>query len=131
MSDQGIARQYSGFEPLPGQHIDGNFTLQEDIADNGGLKLAHSVYSAMVRNEGRAESIVNNITNDQLFFLQYGQIWCFNMTTAYKAYWLKNNQHATPKFRVLGNLQNKKAFAEAYSCPAGSLYNPKDKCELW
>lgn len=53
------------------------------------------------------------------------------MTEAYKAYWLKNNQHATPEYRVKGNLQNKDAFAAAYNCPVGSEYNPKEKCELW
>ena len=70
-----IAAQYSKFEPLPGVFIDGHFTLQEDIADCGGLKLAHLVYEGRIGGAGKAESIVPGVTNDQLFFLQFGQDW--------------------------------------------------------
>ena len=126
-----LADQYSQFEPLPGVHIDGRFTLQEDIADCGGLKLAHLVYSDRIGPDGPKESLVKGVSNDQLFFLQFGQDWCFNMTEAYERYWVKNNQHATPAFRVKGAVSNLPAFGEAFGCKAGASYNPVKRCELW
>ena len=126
-----IADQYSQFEPLPGVHIDGRFTLQEDIADCGGLKLAHLVYRDRIGPDGPKESLVKGVSNDQLFFLQFGQDWCFNMTDAYERYWVKNNQHATPAFRVKGAVSNLPAFGQAFGCKAGASYNPVKRCELW
>ena len=89
-----IADQSSTFDPLPGYHIDGYFTLQEDIADNGGLKLAHMVYRKRIGRDGSKESIVPNVTNEQVFFLQFGQDWCFDMTEAYTKFWVENNHAA-------------------------------------
>lgn len=53
------------------------------------------------------------------------------MTEAYTRYWVQNNQHATPRFRVQGAVSNLPAFGEAFDCPEGSVYNPKTRCDLW
>jgi predicted metalloendopeptidase len=44
---------------------------------------------------------------------------------------VKNNQHATPAFRVKGAVSNLPAFGQAFGCKAGASYNPVKRCELW
>ena len=70
-------------------------------------------------------------TNDQLFFLSFGQAWCFASTPAYQKDWVANNPHAHPPFRVEGALANFPMFAEAFSCKPTDRFSRQDdeRCE--
>jgi len=52
------------------EQINGQLTLGENIADNGGIHTAFRAYKDM----GVKESLPSNLTNDQLFFLSFGQV---------------------------------------------------------
>ncbi|KAK2564719.1 Endothelin-converting enzyme 1 [Acropora cervicornis] len=97
-----LAKQYSQFE-VYGQKINGNQTMNENIADNGGIKLAYEAYKTLIGQEGSEGALpALGLTEDQLFFVG-----------------------------VIGTLQNYDKFAEAFKCQPGSPMNPRRKCSLW
>ncbi|KAH8039962.1 hypothetical protein HPB51_009218 [Rhipicephalus microplus] len=61
-------------------NINGKMTQGENIADNGGLKQAYRAYKKWVKQHGEEPLLPGiNLTHDQLFFLNYAQIWCGSM----------------------------------------------------
>ncbi|GMT35529.1 hypothetical protein PFISCL1PPCAC_26826 [Pristionchus fissidentatus] len=82
---------------------------------------------------GLEPSLLNfpKITNDQLFFLGYGQSWCSKETKEYLTEKQFHNEHPPNNFRVLLSTRNNPQFAKAFNCPAGSKMNPIEKCEVW
>lgn len=121
--------QYSQYE-LFGYNINGNLTLGENIADNGGL---HTSYQAFLNLSTTEQPMLPALkyTPEQLYFIGYSQLWCSLYTEEYIASNTKSNPHSPGPFRVIGALVNSKEFAEAFECKEGSPMNPADKCELW
>jgi len=128
-----MVNQYNRYEVQPGLFLNGEMTLSENIADNGGLREAWTAYRALIGGAegGNKMSVVPPYTNDQLFFIQFGQAWCFKMTPQYEQQWVRTNVHSTPKFRVQGVLSNMPEFSDAFRCTPGSTYNPETKCVVW
>ena len=66
--------QYSSYS-IFGYNINGNLTLGENIADNGGLKTAFQAYKDLSA-EGASAPLLPavDLTPDQLFFVSFGQV---------------------------------------------------------
>ena len=74
-----IVAQYAAYEPLPGLHINGELTQGENIADNGGLKIAYAAFQkALAKHPEEANKKIDGFTPDQRFFLAWAQIWRAN-----------------------------------------------------
>ena len=128
---QCIANQYDTFV-LDGYHVNGNLTLGEDIADNGGIQLAFRAYQNYVAANGKELPLPGlGLTPDQLFFVSFGQVWCTHTRPAEAIRRLFTDPHAPPQYRVTGALQNSQDFAATFQCPAGSPMNPVSKCQVW
>ncbi|XP_054714705.1 neprilysin-4-like isoform X2 [Uloborus diversus] len=113
--------------------INGINTQGENIADNGGVKQAFRAYRSWVSRRGVEEPLLPglNLTHEQLFFLNYAQIWCGTMRPEAAVNIIRTGAHSPGRFRVIGALSNSKDFIEAYGCPPGSPMNPQTKCEVW
>ncbi|PFX13851.1 Endothelin-converting enzyme 1 [Stylophora pistillata] len=110
----------------------GNQTLNENIADNGGLKLAFKAYKSLVAKEGTEGTLPGlGLTEEQLFFIGFAQPWCSIYKKKAALLQLQTDSHTFPKYRIFGPLHNYDKFAEAYKCKAGSPMNPAKKCTLW
>lgn len=72
-----------------------------------------------------------NLNHDQLFFLNYAQIWCGTMRPEDARTKVRSSVHSPGRARVLGPLSNSEDFAKAYNCPSGSPMNPTHKCSVW
>ncbi|XP_017304641.1 neprilysin-1-like, partial [Diaphorina citri] len=72
-----------------------------------------------------------NLTHNQLFFLNYAQIWCGQMRPEDALTKVRSANHPPGKFRILGPLSNSRDFSEAYNCPLGTRMNPVAKCSVW
>jgi membrane metallo-endopeptidase-like protein 1 len=113
-------------------NIDGRLTQGENIADNGGLKQAYRAYKKWVAEHGKETSLPGlDMTHDQLFFLNYAQIWCGSMRPEDALTKIRSSVHSPGPIRVLGPLSNSRDFSEAYNCPVNSRMNPTNKCSVW
>lgn len=72
-----------------------------------------------------------NLTNRQLFFIGFSQVWCSTSTPESLKLQILNDPHSPAKFRVIGTLSNSEEFAAQFKCPKNSAMNPKDKCVVW
>ncbi|XP_054720932.1 neprilysin-1-like [Uloborus diversus] len=130
---QCIIDQYSSYmlEDI-GQNVNGKMTQGENIADNGGLKQAYRAYKKWVKRHGEEPLLPGlNLTHDQLFFLNYAQIWCGSMRPEDALSKIRSSVHSPGPIRVLGPLSNSYDFAKTYNCPLGSRMNPHKKCSVW
>jgi putative endopeptidase len=125
-----VADQYSSFEALPKQFVNGRLTLGENIADLGGIKMAFHAYRSL-RKGADKQFVADGFTEDQQFFLAAGQIWCSKDRPAETQRRLTVDPHSPPKFRVFGALRNLPEFATAFSCPAGTPMHPAKACSVW
>eukprot|EP01090_Pellita_catalonica_P017027 TRINITY_DN5052_c0_g1_i1.p1 TRINITY_DN5052_c0_g1~~TRINITY_DN5052_c0_g1_i1.p1 ORF type:complete len:574 (-),score=81.20 TRINITY_DN5052_c0_g1_i1:36-1736(-) len=115
-------------------HLNGNLTLGENIADNGGLKHAYYAYKELgekVSDEIVAKYYGEQFTSDKLFFVSFAQNWCTKATAEYNEQLIKSNPHAPARFRVLGPVSNSEEFASTFQCKKGTKMNPEKKCKLW
>ncbi len=125
-----VAEQYSTFEALPNQFVNGKLTLGENIADMGGVKMAFQAYRSL-RKDAAKVFVADGFTEDQQFFLAVGQAWCAKNRPAETQRRLTTDPHSPPKFRVYGALRNLREFSDAFKCAAGTPMNPATTCTVW
>ncbi|XP_024910669.1 neprilysin isoform X2 [Cynoglossus semilaevis] len=129
-----IVDQYSNFtwELANGVNLNGNNTLGENMADNGGIRQAYQAYKNFMKKNGE-EALLPGIelNHNQLFFLNFAQVWCGTHRPEQAENSVKVGLHSPGKFRVLGSLQNFPEFASAFSCNRSSFMVPEKVCRVW
>lgn len=129
---QCVERLYDGYEVQPGVTLNGKLTLGENIADLGGIRQAHGAYrSWAAAHGGDAEPAVEGLTNEQLLFVSYGQIWCTHATPEVERALVLTDTHSHARYRVNGPLSSFPAFWDAFSCEEGTPMHPTNTCEVW
>ncbi|KAK5796897.1 hypothetical protein F5H01DRAFT_385459 [Linnemannia elongata] len=119
-------------------NLNGQLTLGENLADNGGLKMAFRVWQSRAKSDPNGKKIKNfklpgldAYTPEQLFFIAYGRLWCNKMRPTALLNQVRTNPHSPAKWRINGVAQNSPDFAKAFKCKAGAPMNPAKKCEVW
>ncbi|XP_053690953.1 endothelin-converting enzyme homolog [Sabethes cyaneus] len=129
-----FVQQYSGYYIDEAKdYIDGQQTLGENIADNGGVREAYYAYKMYVQREGTEPLLpgFENYTHEQLFFISYGNLWC-ESHTASAAKSALDDTHSPGWVRLRGVLSNSPEFSRTFGCRQGSGMNPTgDKCRIW
>ncbi|XP_065319308.1 endothelin-converting enzyme homolog isoform X2 [Gordionus sp. m RMFG-2023] len=127
-----LEKQYSEYK-LEQLNINGKQTIGENIADNGGLKATFAAFrSYMASNPEYNPTLPGlNMTDNQLFFLAFAQVWCSIDTKKSLYFEIQNDSHSPNKIRVIGTLSNSVEFSKAYNCPLKSPMNPSEKCVVW
>ncbi|XP_013119319.1 membrane metallo-endopeptidase-like 1 [Stomoxys calcitrans] len=110
----------------------------ENIADNGGVRLAYEAYlrwyeSAFRANENMEDEKLPRLayTGKQLFFISYAQIWCNDIHPALRNLQTSTDTHVPGKFRVIGPLSNFDEFAKEFNCAKGTKMNPDQQCSIY
>jgi endothelin-converting enzyme/putative endopeptidase len=122
---------WSNYEVEPGVAVNGRLTLGENIADIGGLKQSYEAYKLWQQRHGTPEPVVEGLTNEQLLFVAWGQIWCTLQSAEQARLQVTTDPHSPARFRVNGPVSHIPAFAEAFSCEPGVAMNPGVKCLVW
>jgi predicted metalloendopeptidase len=126
-----LVKQFGQYEPLPGQFVNGELTLGENIGDLGGLAVAVRAYRLSLR--GKPAPVIDGFTGEQRLFLRWAQIWRERTRDEYLRQTLFLNQHAPPQFRGNGAVVNLDAFHDAFGVKAGDrLYrDPARRIKIW
>ncbi|PIO69302.1 peptidase family M13 [Teladorsagia circumcincta] len=117
-----------------GKQVDGRSSIGENIADNGGMRLAYEAYKMRRSRESNLTKVLPGLaewTAEQLFFIAYANVWCEVVKTSSVNYLMDTDVHPLGMFRVNVPLQNFPPFSEAFNCPIGSPMNPYEKCRVW
>ena len=122
-----VEKAYSEVDGLPGEKVNGKLTLGENIADIGGVKMALSALHA----QPEPEVVADGFTQDQQFFLGFGQIWCAKLREEEARRRLQVDEHSPPRVRVNESLRQTPAFAETFQCQAGSKMRAENACVVW
>jgi len=127
-----VEKAYSAKEVEPGLHVDGKLTLGENTADMGGVKQGYQAYKTWAsENDGDTAAHVDGLTNDQLFFVSFAQVWCTVASPEYLRVQVATDPHSPGEFRANVPLAMNPDFAAAFECAEGTAMNPKDRCEVW
>uniref|UniRef100_A0A8K9XPP3 Neprilysin n=1 Tax=Oncorhynchus mykiss TaxID=8022 RepID=A0A8K9XPP3_ONCMY len=112
--------------------LNGNNTLGENIADNGGIRQSYQAYLNYVEKNGNEPLLPGiNLNHQQLFFVNFAQVWCGTHRPEQAVNSIKVDVHSPGKFRILGSLQNFPEFAKAFNCPKNSYMVPDKTCQVW
>ncbi|KAK4879929.1 hypothetical protein RN001_008075 [Aquatica leii] len=106
--------------------LNGIITQGENIADNGGAKLAYETYQSWLKHNGNDKCLPNlNYTQNQLFWIAFANAWCTSQRDEQFRTEMLASAHPPAYFRVLGIISNSKYFARDFECPLGSPMNPE------
>ena len=125
-----LAAQFSENIVAPGVHANGDLTLGENIADQGGLSVA---FEAMKLAIGNKQDKIDNLTPAQRFFIAYARLWGQNITEQEILRRTKTDPHSLGDLRVNQALKNVTAFHEAFSTkPGDKMYlAPEKRIVVW
>ncbi|OFZ17978.1 MAG: hypothetical protein A2Z20_06950 [Bdellovibrionales bacterium RBG_16_40_8] len=128
---QCYVEQANTFEALPGLFVNGEVTLGENLADQGGTKFAYLTYKKEAAKRGYSAPDFVGFNEEQQFFLSFAQSWCGKMTPEALRMQVQSDPHPPTEFRVNMVLKNMQPFREAFSCAEGTNMAPINTCLLW
>jgi putative endopeptidase len=125
-----VAKQYSEFVAVDDLKLNGKLTLGENVADNGGLRIAYMALMDTIA--GKTQNKIDGFTPEQRLFLGWGQIWCSNMTDQALRLRTQTDPHSPGKYRVNGAVSNMPEFQKAFACQAGQpMVRGENACRVW
>ena len=125
-----LAAQYDTYKPFPDLAVNGKQTLDENIADLGGISAAYDAYRASLA--GNAAPVQNGLSGDQQFFLGFAQMWASKSSIAFLREQLMTDTHSPDEFRP-ATVRNLDAWYAAFDVkPGDKLYlAPADRVRIW
>jgi putative endopeptidase len=126
-----LIEQYNGFEPLPGQHVNGALTIGENIGDLGGLDIAWKAY--LLSLDGEAPPVVESMTGAQRFFLSWAQAWQLKARDEEVIRLLSIDPHSPNEFRCNQIVRNIDEFYRTFTVGQGDALwlDPNDRVTIW
>lgn len=127
-----LANQYSAIEVLPGVHINGEFTLGENIGDLGGVNAAYDAHQLWMADKGRPGDI-DGFSPEQRFFLSWATVWRTKMRDEALKQRIKGDTHSPGMYRGYVPLQNIDAFYDAFEITEmdGMYIEPENRIKIW
>ena len=126
-----LGAQYSAEIVADDVHANGTFTMGENIADHGGLRVAYSAFKKT--EQGAGEKMIDGFTPDQRFFLSYANVWAANITKEEILRRTKVDPHSLGINRVNVAIRNLDYFFKAFDIKPGEKMwrAPEDRVTIW
>jgi putative endopeptidase len=132
-----LIAQFDAVEVLPGLNANGQYTLGENIADQGGLRVSLTAFLDSQKKKGvdvnSAEAKIDGFTPLQVFYMNYANVWAQNIRQEEMRSLTTGDVHSLGENRVNVTLRNIAPFFEAFGITEGQpLYRaPKDQVVIW
>ncbi|MGD8426301.1 MAG: M13 family metallopeptidase [Balneolaceae bacterium] len=128
---QQVVDQYNSYTVLDTVHVNGKLTLGENIADIGGLAIAHAAFEKT--DQAKSNKKINGLTPEQRFFMAFAQVWRIKNTPEWLQWRINNDPHSPEKYRVIGPTSNMVSFYQAYGVePGDGMYRPDSiRVRIW
>ena len=129
-----LIEQYETFTPRglePSHHVNGAFTVGENIGDLGGLSIALLAYRLSLGD--KPAPVIDGLTGEQRVFFGWAQVWRTKAREAEAIRRLAIDPHSPPEFRCNGVVRNMDAFYEAFDVSENDeLYlEPERRVRIW
>ena len=126
-----LGAQYSAEIVADDVHANGTFTMGENIADHGGLRVAYSAFKKT--EQGKGDAMIDGFTPDQRFFLSYANVWAANITKEEMLRRTKVDPHSLGVNRVNVAIRNLEEFFNAFNIqPEMPMWrDPADRVIIW
>lgn len=129
---QGLIDQYSAVEVLPGLNGNGQYTLGENIADQGGLRIAMTAFLDSQKKKGvdieSQEALIDGLNPMQVFYMNYANLWGQNVRDEEIRNLTIGDVHSLGVNRVNVALKNLDPFFKAFGIQEGdAMYLPAEQ----
>jgi len=126
-----LAKQFDDIVVVKDLHANGHLTLGENIADQGGLRIAFDAFRNT--DQFRQGKEIDGFTPAQRFYLSYGRIWAENITDEAIYQQTKGDPHSLGRYRVNATLRNIDTFFDAFNVKPGDKMwlDPADRAIIW
>ncbi len=131
----GLVAQFDAVEVLPGLHANGRYTLGENIADQGGLRVAMTAFLDSQKKKGVdvKTAKIEGLDPIQVFYLNYANLWAQNVREAEIRSLTQGDVHSLGSNRVNVSLRNLAPFFEAFQITEGQpMFRPEsERVVIW
>ncbi|MDR2970965.1 MAG: M13 family metallopeptidase [Bacteroidales bacterium] len=127
-----LVEHYNKIEVLPNLFANGEFTLGENIADNGGINISYDALQK-AKAEGKIQDIMDGFNPEQRFFIAYANVWAGNIRDEEIVLRTKDDPHSLGKWRVNGILPHCENFIDAFNVKEGDpmWLAPEKRAQIW
>ena len=126
-----LAAQFDQITVVGDLKANGHLTLGENIADQGGLRIAYDAFKTTQQfQEGKG---IDGFTPAQRFYLSYGRIWAEHMTEEAIYQQTKSDPHSIGRNRVNATLRNIDTWYDAFGVKEGDKMwlAPAERAIVW
>ncbi|SOJ52837.1 Neutral endopeptidase [Mycobacterium simulans] len=129
-----LIEQYEAYTPRAldkSHHVNGAFTVGENIGDLGGLSIALLAYQLSLN--GAPAPVIDGLTGVQRVFFGWAQVWRSKSRDAEAIRRLAVDPHSPPEFRCNGVIRNVDAFYEAFDVAENDalFLEPQRRVRIW
>lgn len=131
---EALIEQYETYSPRAlgsGHHVNGAFTVGENIGDLGGLSIALLAYQLSLN--GEPAPVIDGLTGVQRVFFGWAQVWRAKSREAEAIRRLAVDPHSPPEYRCNGVIRNLDAFYEAFKVAEDDalFLDPQRRVRIW
>ena len=128
-----LIAQYDVLYPAstPDTHVNGAFTVGENIGDLSGLEIAFKAYKIALA--GSQAPVIDGLTGEQRFFYSFAQAWRGKNRPEETKRRIATDPHSPNEFRCNQVVRNLDAFYSAFDVkPTDKLWlDPAERVRIW
>ena len=126
-----LIKHVSAYEAVPGKHLNGVNTIEEDVADLGGLCTGLELLTQRCRNMGYSEQALKE--QIRVYLLSFAQAWKTNDDEELISSIVDNDVHSPEKWRVNALVNNLDEWYSLFYVTEGQkLYvAPSERIHIW